>query len=143
MKPTQAKVLIVDDEPTQLSLLHDALSYAGYEVLAATDGPTALDIATLVVPDLILTDVDMPGMDGYEVCRRLKDDRALRDVPVIFQTARVGVKEMAMGYAAGGADYVTKPFRLYELLAAVRAQIEARSPAGTARPKLKIERLVP
>ena len=141
MQSSNATILIVDDAPVQIELLNDILTYADYTVLIAEDGITAIDIAASARPDLILLDVMMPGMDGYETCRRLKDDPALRDIPVVFQTGRIDAVGMATGFAAGGADHISKPFRIDELLRVVRAQLVPNAPVAV-RTILKIEELV-
>ncbi|HJV69972.1 putative bifunctional diguanylate cyclase/phosphodiesterase [Ideonella sp.] len=115
-------VLIVDDTPENIDVLSAVLEGLGCELMAATSGPRALELAARRRPDLILLDVMMPGMDGFEVCRHLKDDMALADIPVIFVTARAD--DISTGFAVGGADYITKPINADEVLARVRHQIE-------------------
>jgi diguanylate cyclase (GGDEF)-like protein len=115
-------VLIVDDTPENIDVLSAVLEGLGCDLMVATSGPRALELATRRRPDLILLDVMMPGMDGFEVCRRLKADMALAEVPVIFVTARVD--DISTGFAVGGADYITKPINADEVLARVRHQIE-------------------
>ncbi|XXT19061.1 response regulator [Sorangium sp. So ce429] len=118
-----ANILIVDDMPANLSLLTSMLTAQGYEVRAAISGAMALMSATAEVPDLILLDVNMPHMDGYEVCRRLKADPRTADIPVIFLSAMTGIGDKVMAFEAGGVDYVTKPFELREVLARVGTQL--------------------
>jgi diguanylate cyclase (GGDEF)-like protein len=115
-------VLIVDDTPENIDVLSAVLEGLGCELTVATNGPRALELAARRRPDLILLDVTMPGMDGFEVCRRLKADMALAEVPVIFVTARVD--DISTGFAVGGADYITKPINADEVLARVRHQVE-------------------
>ena len=115
-------VLIVDDTPENIDVLSAVLEGLGCELMVATSGPRALELAGRRKPDLILLDVMMPGMDGFEVCRRLKADMALAEVPVIFVTARTD--DISIGFAVGGADYITKPINADEVLARVRHQIE-------------------
>lgn len=119
-----AKVLTVDDNPANLNLLTDTLSAAGYTVLAATNGQRALQLCQRNPPDLILLDVTMPGMDGYEVCRRMKADEIGRSLPVIFLTAHDESEHVVRGFQAGGVDYVQKPFRAEELLARVATHLK-------------------
>lgn len=121
---TGAEVLIVDDTPGSLNLLEELLSQAGHIVRAAQSGAMALRSARLRPPDLILLDVRMPGMDGYELCRRLKGDPATRDVPVIFLSALRETGDMVKGFAAGAVDYIAKPFQGEEVLARVRTHLE-------------------
>ena len=127
-------VLIVDDMPDNLSLLHDALDEAGYTVLVATDGPGALARAQQVRPDIVLLDAVMPGMDGFEVARRLKANPATAAIPIVFMTALTETEHVLAAFAAGGVDYVTKPLQPREVLArmavhtqAARAQRQARN----------------
>ncbi len=114
-----AKILLVDDIVTNLKILRDALEPEGYELLVASDGPTALRAAATSLPDLILLDIVMPEMDGYEVCRHLKATEATRAIPVIFITARDEADDLVEAFRAGGADYITKPFAREEVLARV------------------------
>jgi DNA-binding response OmpR family regulator len=116
-----ATVLIVDDDPANLELLFQHLNQAGYKVLVAENGQLALERAELAQPDAILLDVMMPGMDGFETCRRLKQQAVTQSIPVIFMTALADTADKVKGFAAGGVDYVTKPFQPEELLARVAA----------------------
>ncbi|TIC87148.1 response regulator [Crenobacter intestini] len=125
-------VLIVDDQPDNLSLLHDALDGAGYTVLVATGGPAALERAARARPDVILLDALMPGMDGFEVARRLKADPALRPIPIVFMTALVESEHVVASFAAGGTDYVSKPLRPSEVLARIGAHIRNARQASRA-----------
>jgi DNA-binding NtrC family response regulator len=124
-------VLVVDDEPLNVDLLQQELDAAGYDTIAATEGAAALAIAANERPDLILLDVMMKGMDGYEACRRLKSNEATRAIPVIFLTALTETFDKVRGFSAGAVDYVSKPFETQELLArigvhvALRREIEA------------------
>jgi PAS domain S-box-containing protein len=113
-------ILIVDDEVRNLQLLSQILSGAGYRVRAARGPQLAVDSALTQPPDLILLDVKMPEMDGFEVCRRLKQDDRTRDVPIIFVSALRNVQERIRGFEAGGVDFISKPFQEQEILARVR-----------------------
>jgi putative two-component system response regulator len=116
-------ILVVDDIPENLGMISDMLS-GQYRCRAATNGEKALDIAwSGNQPDLVLLDIAMPGMDGYEVCRRLKNDPRTRETPVIFLTALDGEEDEARGFLAGGVDYITKPVSRAILLARVEAQL--------------------
>ncbi|MBM4087935.1 MAG: response regulator [Planctomycetes bacterium] len=117
------EVLIVDDAPANLQLLHGILSAAGYGVRIAASGMLALDAVRGRVPDLIILDVRMPMMSGFEVCRRLKEDERARNVPVIFVSAVEDVVDKVHGFSLGGADYITKPFEADEILARVRIHL--------------------
>ncbi len=125
-------VLIVDDVPDNLSLLHDALDEAGYTVLVATDGASALLRAAQVVPDVVLLDAVMPGLDGFEVARRLKADAATAHVPIIFMTGLTETEHVVAAFQAGGADYVTKPLRPREVLARIAVHVGSARQAQQA-----------
>jgi len=119
-------VLIVDDTPANLAFLSDALDDAGYEVLVAPSGLTALRQLELIRPDVILLDAVMPGLDGFETCQRLKSRRETRDIPVIFMTALAATADIVRGLGEGADDYVTKPVREEEVLARIATHL-ARS----------------
>lgn len=121
---SKGNILAVDDTPASLRLLTDILKGEGYEVRPAISGELALHAATLQPPELILLDVNMPGMDGFEVCRCLKAQDQTRDVPVIFVSALSETMEKVKGFELGAVDYVTKPFQREELLARVRTHME-------------------
>lgn len=118
------KILTVDDTPASLKLLGDLLKAEGYEVLSAINGELALNAATKNPPDLILLDIRMPNMDGYEVCRCLKAQPATQHIPVIFVSAASETDEKVRGFKVGAVDYVTKPYQRDELLARVRTHLE-------------------
>lgn len=123
----QETILIVDDVPQNLQILGQVLSQEGYRVAVATNGMQALEVAIKVDPDLILLDVMMPEMDGFEACRRLKKIEQLENVPVIFLTARNSTDDVVTGFDAGAVDFVSKPFINVELLARVKTQIRVNS----------------
>ncbi|WP_372660045.1 response regulator [Hydrogenophaga sp.] len=110
-------VLIVDDVPDNVALLHDALDEAGYTVLVALDGESALRRAAQAQPDVVLLDAIMPGLDGFEVARRLKADAGTAHIPIIFMTGLTETEHLEAALAAGGVDYVTKPIKPREVLA--------------------------
>ncbi len=120
-------ILIVDDVPENLQVLAGHLSGAGYEVMPATSGSKALHFARARVPDLILLDISMPEMDGFEVCRCLKNLPELSNIPVLFITARTASEDVVRGFDAGGVDYITKPFNSTELLSRVRTHLELKA----------------
>jgi DNA-binding response OmpR family regulator len=120
-----AKILMVDDHSRNLQLLSMILQPAGYRLMAAQDGEWALRAARKGGPSLILLDVMMPGMDGFEVCRRLKADDRTRETPVVFLTARTETADIVRGFELGAADYIVKPFVAVELLTRVRTHLEA------------------
>ena len=115
-----ARILLVDDTTANLEILRELLEAESYNISMAPDGATALKIASRARPDLILLDVMMPEMDGYQVCRLLKEDAATREIPVIFITAQDQTDALVAGFQAGGVDYIPKPFRDDEVLARVR-----------------------
>jgi CheY-like chemotaxis protein/DNA-binding CsgD family transcriptional regulator len=116
-------VMIIDDTPDNLALLSDTLSESGYRVLVATDGALALEQINYVIPDIILLDVMMPGIDGYETCKRLKADPKTAAIPVLFMTALNELDDLLRGFGEGAVDYLVKPIRPPEVLARVEAQI--------------------
>ena len=120
---SRPQILIVDDLPANLGVLRGMLEGAGLDVLVATSGERALARMAHMQPDLILLDVNMPGLDGYETCRLLKADARWRDVPVLFLTAQDDPGDKVRGFEAGGVDYITKPLYAEEVLARVRAQL--------------------
>lgn len=120
-------ILIVDDVPANVGVLLDFLDGAGYEVLVAESGEGALSQLAYAHPDIILLDVTMPGMDGYETCRRLKDNPRWREIPVFFLTALSEPTDKVRGFAVGAVDYITKPLHAEEVLARVRAHLQIRA----------------
>jgi two-component system sensor histidine kinase/response regulator len=119
-------ILIVDDTPANLGVLVETLGAAGYQLMVAEDGEEALAQTAQTQPDLILLDVMMPGIDGFETCRRLKDRDSTRDVPVLFMTALNETADKVKAFAAGGVDYITKPIEHEEALARVRTHLSLR-----------------
>ena len=120
---TPAKILIVDDKTANLDLLREMLAPRGHRIYFATSGAKALAIALSVPPDLVLLDVMMPEMDGFETCRRFKATEALSEIPIVFVTARTDVDDLARGFAAGAVDYVTKPVKQPEVHARVTTHL--------------------
>ncbi len=119
----KSSMLLVDDDPINLNVLVDTLNNENLDVSIATSGEDALDLVETVHPDIILLDVIMPGIDGFEICRRLKEKETTHDIPVIFMTALVDTVDKIRGFDAGGVDYITKPFQHVEVLARVKAQL--------------------
>jgi DNA-binding response OmpR family regulator/DNA-binding CsgD family transcriptional regulator len=130
--------LIVDDSPETLRLLTDALDGAGMTVMVAMDGAAAMRIVDQITPDIILLDAVMPGMDGFETCRRLKRDAGLSNVPVIFMTGLAETEHIVHGLEAGGVDYVTKPIVIQEMLARIRVHLANARLTQSARAALDV-----
>src|SRR5512147_784246 len=118
-----SRILVVDDTPANIQALAGTLKERGYQISVATNGKQALEIVERVHPDLILLDVMMPEMDGFETCRRLKASEGTRGIPVIFLTAKTEVEDIVKGFEVGAVDYVAKPFNPHELLARVSTHL--------------------
>jgi DNA-binding NarL/FixJ family response regulator len=121
--PDKDVVLIVDDVPENLAMLSDALDESGFVVLVATDGLSAIERLDHVTPDMILLDALMPGIDGFETCRRIKTLKNARDIPVVFMTGLIDTEHVLKGFQAGGIDYVTKPIKPAEVIMRIRTHI--------------------
>jgi PAS domain S-box-containing protein len=121
-----ATILLVDDNPTNLGVLTQLLTAHGWRVLVAQQGEIGLQIAQRVQPDLILLDVLLPGMDGFETCRRLKADARTAEIPVLFMTVRMEAEDKLKGFQTGAVDYITKPFQAEEVLARVTTHLRLR-----------------
>lgn len=130
--------LVVDDSPETLRLLTDALDGAGMTVMVALDGAAAMRIVDQITPDIVLLDAVMPGMDGFETCRRLKRDAGLANVPVIFMTGLAETEHIVRGLDAGGVDYVTKPIVIEEMLARIRVHLGNARLTQSARAALDV-----
>lgn len=120
-------ILIVDDNPANLGVLSDFLDEAGFEVWVATSGQVALERVKVGLPDLILLDIMMPGIDGFETCCKLKSDSATQDIPIVFMTALSEITDKVKGFTLGAVDYITKPFQQPEILARIQVQLKLRS----------------
>ena len=118
------RLLLVDDNPTNLQVLFQALEAEGYELLVAQSGEEAIATAKEAQPQLILLDINMPGIDGYETCRRLKADRETSDCVIIFLSARGEVADKVQGLQLGAVDYIGKPFQFEEVVARVRKHLD-------------------
>lgn len=119
-------ILVVDDNPDNLSVLFTSLTKAGFTVLTKKDGESALNVVAKKQPDIILLDILMPDLDGFEVCCRLKNNEKTRDIPVIFMSALSDTVDKIRGFQVGGVDYITKPFHYEEVLARVNAHLMIR-----------------
>src|SRR6266536_5527127 len=127
MKPSTPRILAVDDNRQNLDLLTKALTAAQYEIITATDGPTALNLVESATADLILLDVMMPGMSGYEVCERIRANETTRLLPVVMLTALHDVSHRIRGIEAGADDFLTKPFNREELLTRVKSFLRIKT----------------
>lgn len=125
--PGDFKILIVDDTPANVDVLQKTLELEGYNISVALNGEKALKIAPRLIPDLILLDIMMEGLDGFETCRRLKADGQTASVPIIFISARSDVHDVVEGFEHGGVDYIVKPFRTEEVLARVKTHLQLYS----------------
>jgi len=126
-------VLVVDDVPDNLSVLHDALDESGYTVLVATSGEAALQRAAQALPDIVLLDAMMPGLDGFEVARRLKAEAQTAHIPIIFMTGLTETEHLVAALEAGGVDYVTKPIKPKEVLARMGVHLQGARLARQTR----------
>ncbi len=125
--PEKGSILIVDDNPTNLEVLSDCFSDFGLEILVAQDGMSAIEKVEYAHPDIILLDVLMPGIDGFETCRLLKSKPSTQDIPVIFMTALSDTMDMVQGFQLGAVDYITKPVQYKEVLARVKTHLTIRN----------------
>jgi len=126
-EPRAATLLIVDDKPQNLRLISDFLAEQGFDLMLTRSGAQALEKIDLETPDLVLLDVTMPEMDGFEVCRRLKDNPRTAALPVIFMTALDDTAHKVEGFRLGAVDYITKPIQREELLARIQHQVQLHS----------------
>jgi diguanylate cyclase (GGDEF)-like protein/PAS domain S-box-containing protein len=138
----QAAVLIVDDAPAQLGLMRSMMLQQGYQTFVANSGERALAIAQRAQPDLVLLDIVLPGMDGMEVCRRLKAHPSTCNIPVIFMSARTETDDIVAAFDIGASDYIPKPLRLAEVCARVRAQLQFRRTSMSQQQQAERLRLI-
>ena len=129
-------ILVIDDDEIVARTIQLALKVAGYQVMVANSGQQGLKLARRHPPDLVVLDVAMPGMDGYDVCRQLRGDPLLQDVPVLFLTARAADEDKIQGFRAGADDYLTKPFNMDELYYRAKAILRR---TGTATPETALD----
>ena len=120
------KILVVDDQPDNVFILQDKLEREGFDVYTAYDGPSGIKKATEVTPDIVLLDVMMPGMSGFEACKILSDTDSTKNIPVILVTALTGSEDLTEGLTAGAFDYVKKPFNRSELIARINSALKFR-----------------
>jgi two-component system, sensor histidine kinase and response regulator len=133
----EQKILIVDDTPANIDVLDQFLEKEGYNISVAPSGEAALELATRIVPDLILLDVMMPGIDGFETCLCLKADETTREIPIIFITAKNETEDIVKGFSLGGVDYITKPFRQEEVCARIHLHLKMKLLMGALESKNK------
>ncbi len=127
VNPKSYTILIVDDEPANLATVTEYLAGHGFQVKVGQTGEIGLELARQAQPDLILLDVKLPGIDGFEVCRRLKADEQTQDIPVIFMTVAAKTEDKIRGFEVGGVDYITKPFQQGEVLVRVKTHLDLRA----------------
>ena len=137
LSPTNSYILVVDDEPANLSLLKEALSVIGLKIRVVTSGLKAIEVVKKNHPSIILLDVSMPGIDGFETCKRLKSDPETADIPIVFATAFSEVEQKVKGFSLGAVDYITKPFHVEEVLARVKVQLALQTLTTHLRDKNK------
>ena len=126
MQNKKKLILIADDNHENRQVLGSLLTISGYEVGVSSDGPKTLEFVKNKLPDLILLDIVMPGMDGFEVCEKIKSGLLTKHIPIIFLTAKTSTEDILRGFKVGGVDYVTKPFNAEELIARVDTHIEMK-----------------
>ncbi len=137
------QILIVDDNPRNIQVLGTVLSEKGYNIIIANDGIQTLKTVEKIIPDLILLDINMPNMDGFETCKKLKESEIYSEIPVIFLTARTETEDIIRGFQYGAVDYITKPFNTAELLARVRTHLELRDKSEELKDRnLKVQELL-
>ena len=119
-------VLLVDDTPANIDLLRKILAEQGFIISMAPSGELALKLAPRIIPDLILLDIMMPGINGYETCEKLKSDPITKDIPIIFLSAKTDPSDIVKGFKVGGSDYITKPIYREEVLIRVKTQLQLR-----------------
>jgi two-component system cell cycle response regulator len=137
LEPSVQEILIIDDQIENLRVLSEVLELNGYKVRKARDGKTALRNAQMLAPDLILMDIRMPDMDGYEVCQQLKAHPATQEIPIIFLSALHQTSDKVKAFQAGGVDYISKPFQVDELLARVKTQLTVQSQKKQLQKEIK------
>src|SRR5512143_1241328 len=137
-KLSDCRVLLVDDAKPNLDILVEGLK-SDYKLSLALNGEMALQAAKRTPPDLVLLDIVMPGMDGYEVCRRLRASPQTREIPVMFLSSLEDVQNKAMGFEVGGNDYLTKPFEVLEVKARVRSLLKAKAYSDAVKEKIASE----
>ncbi|MBS3769456.1 MAG: response regulator, partial [Bacteroidales bacterium] len=122
----ESKILLIDDSVQNLKLLGNMLREKDYQIALARDGKEGLQLAKKIYPDLILLDIMMPDLDGYEVCKQLKEDEQTKDIPVIFLTAKTSNEDLVKGFQLGGVDYITKPFNREELFMRIKTHLDLK-----------------
>ncbi|MFO7810286.1 MAG: response regulator [Candidatus Delongbacteria bacterium] len=127
MKDKKKSILVVDDSVINIQVIANFLQAEGYDLKFATDDKEAMQILKNHDPDLILLDIVMPGIDGFEICKKLSSDPAYRDIPILFLTVKTDPESIVKGFESGAVDYITKPFQPYELLARIRTHLRLRS----------------
>lgn len=136
------KILVVDDVLDNLSILGHFLQKSGLNISVAQNGEKAFELVSKNKPDLVLLDIRMPGIDGYEVCKKLKGDVGTKDIPVIFITALAGTEDIIRGFNAGGVDYITKPFQEKEVVCRITTQLKLKKAQDEIKRREKFYRVI-
>lgn len=136
------KILVVDDTPANLDVLGHILQRKGLTISIALDGEKALELINQNKPDLILLDIMMPGIDGYEVCRRLKADDSTKDIPIIFISGLADTENLMKGFDVGGVDYITKPFQEHEVVCRITTQLKLKKAQEEVMRREKFYRVI-
>tara|TARA_B110000858_G_scaffold198281_1_gene263699 strand:+ start:2094 stop:2789 length:696 start_codon:yes stop_codon:yes gene_type:complete len=136
---TETHIVIVEDEPDILDVLSYNLKREGFRITAVQDGSKGLDLVQIELPDLVLLDLMLPGMDGLDICRQLKNSERTQNIPVIMLTAKGEESDIVLGLGIGADDYITKPFSPKELIARVKAVLRRFDPASNTNPDQIIE----
>lgn len=137
-----SKILVVDDEKNILELVRFNLEREGYQVLTSLDGKSALELASTEIPDLILLDIMLPGMDGLEVCRELRQNPVTRDIPIVMLSAKADELDRVLGLEMGADDYITKPFSPRELVARVKARLRRAPQSEVKTGEVQVEKRI-
>ncbi len=124
VNPKNARILLVDDNPRNIQVLGTILKHEGYQIIIAQNGCQAIKAVKKAPPDLILLDIMMPQMDGFETCKKLKQNAISKEIPIIFLTAKADTEDIVKGFELGAVDYITKPFNSVELLSRVKTHME-------------------
>ena len=133
----KSRILVVDDSPKNVEILQNFLLRHGYQVLTAFDGTQAFEICKRHLPDLVLLDIIMPKMNGYETCASLKKEESTKDIPVIFLSSLTDIDDLIQGFQFGAVDYITKPFNSHEILVRIKTHLDLKNSWETIQTQKK------